>query len=241
MPTPPTSTLRLPPDPGRRVGVAQELPGLGGEPQGLPVARELHRARAARRQDAAVRGARGGAAADRTIDEQNVLDAYAQYLRRLRRGRQRSPSPGRLPRGRTDAARGRDVLHLFGVDVRRPADATTTGRREPARQRARPEPARPVDAVAPMDVQIRAARRRPVVHWGACTSSGPSIKTRTEQQGGDGGSRVRRLPAQDGDEVHDAAARRPWTAPRPSSCRPTFWPAARGDSRRLAADHRDPR
>ena len=41
--------------PARRMAVAAALPGVGGQPERLPVPREVHRARAARRQDAAVR------------------------------------------------------------------------------------------------------------------------------------------------------------------------------------------
>ena len=42
----------------QRLEVAEELPGVGGEPQGLPLPGELDRAGAARRQVAAVPGAR---------------------------------------------------------------------------------------------------------------------------------------------------------------------------------------
>ena len=47
------------------VGVDEALPGLGGEPQGLPLAGELAGAGAARRQVAVLQGARERAAAER--------------------------------------------------------------------------------------------------------------------------------------------------------------------------------
>ena len=84
------------------------LPGLGGQPEGLPVPGELHRARAARRQDAAVLGARGRAA------------RAGPRRRRTSATRTAPTSPGstgsrssRSP-ART-ATSPAQTLHLFGV------------------------------------------------------------------------------------------------------------------------------
>ncbi len=100
----------------QRLEVAEELPRVGSQPKSVPVSGELDRARAARRQVAALPGARAHDPAAGDQERQR-----RSGVRRLSRGARRDRAPRRarrLVRGAADAPDGRAARRRTGCTIR---------------------------------------------------------------------------------------------------------------------------